>query len=443
MTAIWFEQALIGRAWRRRVRIEIADGVVAAIAAETDPRPEDARHEIGVPGFPNLHSHAFQRAMAGLAEYRASPDDDFWSWREIMYRFAGAITPEQMEAIAGFAFVEMLEAGFTRVGEFHYVHHQPDGAPYDNPAEMGARLAAAAESSGIALTLLPVLYAQGGFGGTATEPRQARFVNSVKSFHALIDAADRALSNLPDAVIGVAPHSLRAVSPDRLKAVAALRPGAPIHIHVAEQLKEVEDCLCWSGARPVEWLLDHMDVDTRWCLVHATHVSDVELGRLARSGAVAGLCPITEANLGDGIFPASAFLDAGGAFGIGSDSNVRIDLTEELRLLEYGQRLIERRRCVLASDDNPSVGETLFLNALEGGGQALGASSHIRVGGSADLVALTGAADQVLDQWLFTKNVAVDAVWRRGTQLVSGGRHRNRDEAERRYRRAVEQLRAL
>jgi formimidoylglutamate deiminase len=438
--AIWFEQALIGRAWQQRVRIEIADGLVASVTPGTDPGPDDARHKAGVPGMPNLHSHCFQRAMAGLAEYRASPTDDFWSWREIMYRFANAITPDQLETIATFAYIEMSEAGFTRVGEFHYVHHQPGGQAYADRAEMCARIAAAAASSGIALTLLPVFYAHAGFGGQPPQPHQARFVCDLDGFAALLEGATDALQPLPDAVLGAAPHSLRAVTPEQLRATARLRPGAPIHIHAAEQLQEVEDCLQWSGARPVEWLLDEQGADARWCLVHATHMTESETMRLARSGAVAGLCPITEANLGDGIFAAAPYLDAGGAFGIGTDSNVRIGLAEELRLLEYGQRLTERKRCVLASDAQPSVGERLFSGALAGGAQALGAPAEIRAGNPADLVALAGAEGPVLDKWLFTRDVQVDAVWRRGVQLVADGRHRDRDTAQRRYRAAVNQL---
>jgi formimidoylglutamate deiminase len=441
--AIWFNEALIGREWQKRVRIEIADGLIASITPDADPRPDDARHAAGLPGMANLHSHAFQRAMAGLAEYRASATDDFWSWRDIMYRFANAITPEQLEAIATFAFIEMLEAGFTRVGEFHYVHHQPDGAAYDDPAEMSARIAAAAASSGIALTLLPVFYAHSGFGGAPPEEKQRRFVNSTNSFHALLDSAARTLAALPDSVLGVAPHSLRAVTLDQLREVSQMHADAPVHIHIAEQVKEVEDCRAWSGARPVEWLMDHADVGAPWCLVHATHVSHAELDAIVRSRAVAGLCPVTEANLGDGIFPAPAYLNAGGAFGVGTDSNVRIGLAEELRTLEYGQRLIERKRCVLASAERPSVGERLFLGALEGGAQALGREPHLRVGGPADIVALAGGSGTVLDQWLFTRDVEVDAVWRRGVQLVRRGRHRARDDAERRFRAAVEELRRL
>jgi formimidoylglutamate deiminase len=441
--AIWFEQALIGRAWQKRVRLEIADGLIASIRTDVDPEPGDARHGTGVPGMANLHSHAFQRAMAGLAEYRASAADDFWSWRDIMYRFANAITPEQLEAIATFAFIEMLEAGFTRVGEFHYVHHQPDGVPYDDPAEMSARIASAAASSGIALTLLPVFYAHSSFGGAPPEEKQRRFVNSTTGFGRLLDSTARTLAKLPDAVLGVAPHSLRAVTLDELREVSEMRADAPVHIHIAEQVKEVEDCRAWSGARPVEWLMDNADVGPRWCLVHATHVSDAELDAIVRSRAVAGLCPVTEANLGDGIFPAAAYLNAGGAFGVGTDSNVRIGLAEELRTLEYGQRLIERKRCVLASADRPSVGETLFLGAIEGGTQALGAEPHLRVGGPAEIVALRGAQDAVLDRWIFTRDVQVDSVWRRGVQLVTGGRHRERGEAERRFRAAVEELRRL
>ncbi|TPE61131.1 formimidoylglutamate deiminase [Sandaracinobacter neustonicus] len=442
MAALHFSQALLPDGWAQGVRLTLADGRIAKLETGVEPAAGDERHATALPGLPNLHSHAFQRLMAGLAERRLGPDgDDFWSWRELMYRIVGEIAPQQMAAIAAMAFVEMLEGGFTRVGEFHYLHHQPDGRPFDDPAEMAVALAGAAAETGIALTLLPVFYAHSGFGGQPPQPGQRRFVNDLDGFARLLEASRRALAPLPDAVLGIAPHSLRAVTPEELAALVGMAAG-PVHIHIAEQVKEVADCFAWSGARPVEWLLGAQDVGERWCLVHATHMTDAETARLAASGAVAGLCPVTEANLGDGIFPAVDYLAAGGRFGVGSDSNVRIDAGEELRLLEYGQRLIRRQRTVLAAADR-SNGRSLFEAALAGGGQALGDTPALKVGAVADIVALAadplGAGDAALDRWIFA-NGRVDGVWRAGRRLVSGGRHIARAAVERRFHQAAMQL---
>lgn len=289
--------------------------------------------------MPNLHSHAFQRAIAGLTELRGSGSDSFWSWRTVMYRFALSMSPDQVAALAAQLYMEMLEAGFGRVGEFHYLHHDRDGKEYSNIPEMAERICAAAEQTGVAMTLLPVFYAHSGFGGLAPSEGQRRFINSVSSFDRLMEGCRGIQSRLPGMQLGIAPHSLRAVTPEELKAILSFAGNAPIHIHITEQTKEVDDCIKWSGARPVEWLLANAPVDQRWCLIHATHLEDGEVTGMARSGSVAGLCPITEANLGDGIFRAEDFLLAGGAFGVGSDSNVLISLSEELRTLEYSQRL--------------------------------------------------------------------------------------------------------
>ncbi|HVF92988.1 MAG TPA: formimidoylglutamate deiminase, partial [Sphingomonas sp.] len=420
MTSIWFEQALLPQGWAGQVRIGIADGLIASVEPGVEPLPGDVRHATAIPGLPNLHSHSFQRLMAGLAEAPSGPaHDDFWTWRDLMYRLVGGLTPDDVAAIAAMAFVEMLEAGFTRVGEFHYLHHQPDGTRYADPAEMAAAIARAAAETGIALTLLPVFYAHSGFGGAPPSEAQRRFVNDLDGFARLLDASRGAVAGLPGALVGVAPHSLRAVTPDELLALETMALATPIHLHVAEQLNEVTDCIAWSGQRPVAWLLDHAPVDQRWCLVHATHVDADELAAVATSGAVVGLCPITEANLGDGIFPADAYR---GAFGIGSDSNVRIDAAEELRMLEYGQRLALRRRTVLAATDVPT-GRTLIGAAVAGGGQALGCDSGLAIGAPADFVALSddplGKGDRVLDRWIFAGGgPRVDAVWRAGRQVV-------------------------
>jgi formiminoglutamate deiminase len=320
------------------------------------------------------------------------------------------------------AFVEMLESGFTRVGEFHYLHHQPDGMPYVDLAEMSERLAAAASASGIGLTLLPVLYQDGGFGGAPAGEGQRRFVNPLDRYAALVEASRKAVAALPDGVVGVAPHSLRAVGPEALGEAVALAGEGPIHIHVAEQQREVDDCLAWSGARPVEWLLDHALVDARWCAVHATHMTAAEARSLAKSGAVAGLCPLTEASLGDGIFDGRAWIEAGGRYGIGSDSNVLIDAAQELAMLEQSQRLALQRRNVMAAGEG-STGRSLFETALTGGAQALGvAPGRIEAGAPADFVALDTAhpslagrrGDALIDGWIFAgQRDLVSAVWRR------------------------------
>jgi formiminoglutamate deiminase len=435
MTKLWFEQAMLPTGWQSQVRVHIEAGRFTRIEVDAAPDAGEQRHGSALPGLSNLHSHAFQRLMAGMAETRSGPDgDDFWSWRDLMYRLVGAITPDDLTAIAAMAFVEMLESGFTRSGEFHYLHHQPTGDAYDDPAEMAFALAAAASQTDIALTLLPVFYAHGGFGGTSPGNGQRRFLTDLDSFARLLDRTLQAAATLPDAIVGIAPHSLRAVTPAELSALTAMTAG-PIHIHIAEQMKEVLDCVAWSGQRPVEWLLDHAAVDPRWCLVHATHVTDTECRAIAARGAVVGLCPITEANLGDGIFPAASFLAANGRFGIGTDSNVRIDLAEELRTLEYGQRLIRQQRTVLA-DTLHSNGRTLFDAALEGGRRALAGGPVLEVGEAADLVELAPAVaatgDRALDRWIFATG-RVHGVWRAGVQIVAGGRHRDRDAIAARF----------
>jgi formiminoglutamate deiminase len=444
---LWFERALTPSGWAERVRLTVAGGLIEGIETGVEPRPGDARHAVALPGLPNLHSHAFQRAMAGLTERRGATADSFWTWREAMYRFVDRIGPDDLHAIAAMAFVEMLESGFTRVGEFHYLHHDPDGRPYADPAEMGGALARAAEETGIALTLLPVFYAHGGFGGQPAGHGQRRFLSGIDSFAALLDASRAAVAPLPDAIVGIAPHSLRAVTPDELAALGPLADGAPVHIHVAEQVKEVDDCLAWSGARPVAWLLEHAPVGPNWCAVHATHMTPEETARLAATGATAGLCPITEANLGDGLFPAAAWLAAGGRFGVGSDSNVLIDAGEELRLLEYGQRLTARARNLFAPGPDSSTGAALFTGALAGAAQALGAPAGIAVGRPADLFTLAAddprlpslSGDAPLDAFVFA-GARPDRVWRRGVEVVASGRHRAREAVSARYRKVLAKL---
>lgn len=400
---------------------------------------------MALPGLCNVHSHAFQRGMAGLAETRGPVGDNFWTWREVMYRFLDRLSPDDMEAMAALAYMEMLESGFTRVGEFHYLHHDPKGAPYANVSELAERIAAASKEAGIGLTLLPVFYAHSNFGGADPMPTQRRFINNVSGFSKLMQHCAPIVAKLDDASFGIAPHSLRAATQDELKAIIPLALGGPIHIHAAEQTREVEDSIAFSGARPVEWLLDHAQVDRHWCLVHATHMTDAETLRLAQSGAVAGLCPITEANLGDGLFPAEEFLRAHGQIGIGTDSNVQIDAAGELRLLEYAQRLTQRGRNVLALNEGQSCGRALFDQAQAGGARALGQKScGLQQGAAADIVsldtdhpALAGRrGDAILDSWIFA-GARPDCVWRFGRKLVQGGRHHGREKISARYRNTI------
>ena len=445
MTAIHAGAALLAGGWAKDVRLICEDGVISSVETGVSPQPQDERHAVIVPAMPNLHSHAFQRAMAGLAEIRGPGDDSFWSWRTVMYKFALSMTPDHVEAVAAQLYMEMLEAGFGRVGEFHYLHNDRDGSHYGNIAEMAERIGAAASQTGIGLTLLPVFYAHSGFGGQAPIDGQRRFIHSLDSYGKLMQGAQAVVDSLPGAMLGIAPHSLRAVTGDELAAIEPLAKGGPIHIHVAEQTKEVDDSLAFSGARPVEWLLDNASVDGRWCLIHATHMTETETRRMAQRGAIAGLCPITEANLGDGIFPAPVFLAEGGHYGVGSDSNILISVPEELRTLEYSQRLSLRARNVIA-DAGCSSGEKLFLQALEGGGRALASPNGVEKGKSADFVALDVSAvsylptSQILDQWIFAGGIAVDSVWVRGKKLVQAGQHIHRREISGRFNKVMAEL---
>ncbi len=434
--------------WRRDVRLSIADGRIQGVAIGVAAANGDAKSACGIPAVGNLHSHAFQRAMSGFAERRGQSDDSFWSWREAMYRFALQMSPEQAEAVAAQAYVEMLEAGYARVGEFHYLHHAPDGRPYANVAEMAERIAAAAAQVGIGLTLLPVFYAHSGFGGAAPNAGQRRFICDLETFARLVEGARRAAACLPGANVGLAPHSLRAVRLDELAAVTALGESGPMHIHVAEQIAEVEASLAWGGRRPVELLFDSVEIDARWCLIHATHMTEAETRRVALSGATVGLCPVTEANLGDGIFAGPEFLRHGGRFGIGTDSNVNIALAEELRLLEYGQRMQRLARNVLA-EPAESTGSAIFSRALAGGAAALargpagfapGADADIATFDEAAVDPRLGDMADFLDRWIFSGRIGVDRVYAQGRPVVEGGVHIARQAVEARFRKAMGQL---
>jgi formimidoylglutamate deiminase len=455
MTVLFAETALLPEGFVDGVRLEIDPrGDLSAVEVNATPTGAERLSGVVLPGMPNLHSHAFQRAMAGLAECLAPGEASFWTWREVMYRFLERIGPDELRNIAAQLYVEMLEAGYTAVGEFHYLHHQPDGRPYADPAELSLAILDAQRTSGIGLTHLPVLYMTGGFGGVPPEAGQCRFVHDLDAFGDLLQRLAPRFAGDLDLRLGLAPHSLRAVPDEALGQVVTLADridaAAPIHIHVAEQAKEVRDCLEWCGARPVRHLFDCAPVGPRWCLIHATHMDDGETTMVAQSGAVAGLCPTTEANLGDGLFNLGGYLAAGGRFGIGSDSHVSISPVEELRWLEYGQRLDSLRRLVAASEDQPHCGARLWRDALAGGAQALGRRiGRLEPGYRADLIRLERAhpilagrqGEMLLDALVFSGNVnLVQDVMVGGRWLVQGGRHLRRDEIADAYRTTVQRL---
>jgi formiminoglutamate deiminase len=449
VSEIHFAKALLDDGWSSDVLVSVRAGRIAAISTGV-PAPSSAARMGGaaLPGMPNVHSHAFQRAMAGLTEVHGPEDDNFWTWREVMYRFLARMTPDDIEAVAALAYVEMLEAGFTTVGEFHYVHNAPDGARYADPAETAARIVAAAASTGIGLTLLPCFYAHGGCGGQPPSRGQARFLSDLDSFAALMQASRTHIDRLPRARLGIAPHSLRAVSADELDALVRSYASGPVHIHAAEQVREVEECIAWSGARPVQWLLENTQLDGRWCLIHCTHMTTEEVAGLARSGAVAGLCPITESNLGDGTFAAVEYERADGRFAVGTDSNVRISVNEELRTLEYSQRLRDQKRNRLGAGRS-STGRAIFEAARRGGAQALGlGQAGLSVGQSADIVVLDDThpslvgrdGDALIDAWIFAAGNVVRDVFAGGTHVVVNGRHVERDDVCRRYTATLRRL---
>ncbi len=454
MREYFADNAWLPHGWEANVRISLDEaGTIAQVRDEAERGDAERLGRFVIPAMPNVHSHAFQRAMAGLAERQTNAEDSFWTWRETMYAFAGRVDPDSLRAIAAQLYVEMLKAGYTHVCEFHYLHHRPDGAPYADAAAMSLALIEAARETGIGLTLLPTLYITGGFDGRALSERQRRFGHSVDAYLALLEK----LRKVENAAlrIGIALHSLRAVPEEAMRRVLAehrlQRP--PIHIHVAEQIGEVQDCLAVRNARPVEWLLDHAPVDERWCLVHATHVSNDEVRGIAQTGAVAGLCPTTEANLGDGVFPLKAFLNLGGVSAIGSDSHISVSPVEELRWLEYGQRLTTRHRNIAVSESSQSVGETLWSEALFGGARASGVNIGSIEGDNAksraDLLVLDDASpllaardsDTALDTFLFAGNTPlVRHVMANGQWVVRDFRHRDEERIAARYRETARKL---
>lgn len=452
MSAFFAERALLPDGWASDVRLEVSpEGMLTQIQVNADRQGAEVVSGPLLPGMPNLHSHAFQRAMAGLAEVAGNPNDSFWTWRDLMYRLVGRITPQQLGVIARQLYIEMLKGGYTSVAEFHYVHQDMTGKPYADPAELAVQISQAARSVGIGLTLLPVLYSHSGFGGQAPNEGQRRFIHSTESYLDLQARLQPILANQPSQRLGLCFHSLRAVTPEQISAVlAASDPHCPVHIHIAEQQKEVADCLSWSGRRPLQWLYENTPVDNRWCLVHATHAEPDEVALMANSGAVAGLCLTTEANLGDGIFPAVDYIAQGGRWGIGSDSHVSLSVVEELRWLEYGQRLRDQRRNRLYRSDQPMVGRTLMDAALAGGAQALGQDiGALEVGKRADWLVLNGkdpyiataTGDAILNRWLFAGgdrqicDVAVAGRW-----VIREGRHADEEQSAREFAQVLKAL---
>ncbi len=444
--------ALLADGWADDVSIAIDAGGTIESITPNSPDFDGERVAVLIPAIPNVHSHAHQRAMAGLGE-RAGGDaaDSFWTWRQVMYHYLERLGPDHLHAIAAQLYVEMLKRGYGCVGEFQYLHHDPAGKAYAERAEMSLQCLAAARAVGIGFTALPVLYRYGGFGGAEPVAGQKRFLNDADEFNAIVARLIQATAGDAGAAVGIAPHSLRAIDETLLREVVAAHDDlAAIHIHIAEQTREVDDCVAWSGTRPVDWLCDHFDVDAGWCLIHATHMSDDESARLAASGAVAGLCPTTEANLGDGFFNAAQYFGAGGAWAIGSDSHISIDPVEELRWLEYGLRLQTRRRSLASDTATPNPGRYLLDGALTGGARACGRKiGRIAVGYRADLVVLDAnhprlhgrARNDLLDSWIFSGNEnLVRDVYIDGRKVIDAGHHADEARIANAYRAALDDL---
>jgi len=434
MNKIYFaKQALIASAWEENVKIHVVNGLVAQIETHQTSDGCEVLEGPVLPGMVNLHSHAFQRAMAGLAEVCLDPKDSFWSWRDLMYGLVAKLTPEQVGEIATYLYIEMLKAGYTQVAEFHYLHHQQSGQAYVNPAEMALQVRQAAVETGIGQTLLPVLYSHSGFGGQAPNAGQARFIHDVDAYLRLQEQLGKNMNALTHNQ-GLCFHSLRAVTQSQMEtALSSLPQDWPVHIHIAEQQKEVDDCIAWSGQRPVEWLSNEVGFDSRWCLIHATHVNEQEVKTIAQSQAVVGLCPSTEANLGDGIFPITDLVAQGGRLGIGSDSHVCVSVAEELRTLEYGQRLRDEQRNRVYSEKQPSVGDYLYQTSVIGGNAACNIDTGLHVGARADFITLdtshpllaSAKPEQLINRWTFGINHnPVKDVFVAGEQVIAAGNHK-------------------
>ncbi len=454
MGTIILDSALLAQGWANNVAVTIDDrGDIVEVSADSVDRTGKRVTGCLLPGVPNLHSHAHQRAMVGLAERSDGNADNFWTWREVMYGFLGGINPHHLGAIAAQLYIEMLKSGYTCVGEFQYLHHNKEGKPHDEPAEMSLRTLAAAREVGIGITNLPALYRYSDFGGQEPLPDQRRFINDAEDFLSILGTLIEAGGDDPNVATGVALHSLRAISKGLIEEVLEEIRGhrnRPIHIHIGEQIEEVEKCLAWSNQRPVEWLYSNCDVDERWCLIHATHMSEGEMAQVVQSGAVVGVCPTTEANLGDGLFDAVAYVRLNGCLGIGSDSNVSVSPVEELRWLEYGQRLTELKRNALAGPEQGSTARNLFELALAGGAQACGRKiGRIEAGYRADLIVLETdhpllyhrSEDELLSSWIFAGNTnLVRDVYVGGKLVVENGKHLMEESIGSRFKHAIDEL---
>jgi formimidoylglutamate deiminase len=445
-----FERALLPVGIVRRVAISIAeDGTLRSVTAGATGERAAYVPGLALNGMPNIHSHAFQRGLAGVTEVAASATGSFWGWRESMYRFVMRLQPTDIAAIAAYAYLEMLEAGYTSVAEFHYVHHQPSGQPYPDPTAMAAAVRAGAQQAGIRQLLLPCLYQSSGFGATPPLVTQRRFIHDSQAFLRLFEQLRSADSPLQQT--GVALHSLRAVPASSLRAVMqALPADTPVHMHISEQQREVDDCLAFSARRPIEYLLDTVPLDRRWCLVHATHASQGELLAVREAGAIVGLCPTTEANLGDGNFPLDDFACAGGRFGVGSDSQVSIDPREELRTAEYALRALKQRRGLVSISSQEHCGTALYALASTGGAQALGLNaSELIAGAPADIVVIdtdrpqfAGVPEEaLLDAHIFApRERAVRDVMIAGHWVLREGLHPRREQIAQAYKSTVMRL---
>jgi formimidoylglutamate deiminase len=450
MTKIFAKKILTSSGWKENITVEVnADGHIEKLGTDT----KEYDHHVGclLPAPVNAHSHSFQRAMSGLTEYRGpNPKDSFWTWRKLMFKFLKQLDPDIVEAVAAFVQMEMLEAGFSTNVEFHYLHHSESGRPYDDIAEMSQRIISAANQSGIGLTLLPVFYQYGGCDLRALEDGQIRFGNNLDQFQTLFQRVSKTLeTSSPDTFLGLAPHSLRAVDPKDLIELVNIAEKNPIHMHLAEQVAEVDEVKEFLGARPVEWVMENLDISNQWCMIHCTQMEPHEVKMLAKTQAVAGLCPITESSLGDGIFEGANWMSNNGNIAIGSDSNVRISLSEELRTLEYSQRLRDRSRAVLANS-HQSTGRRLFEGICKGGAQAAGRKTGlIKEGYLADLLALDTnhvdlerhKEDTLLDSYIFSgDDRMISDVWSAGRHLVKDGEHISRTEITRAYKKATKKL---
>ncbi|MBU2970046.1 formimidoylglutamate deiminase [Pseudoalteromonas sp. C2R02] len=448
---LFAHKVLLNDGWANDKTISITDGVITAI---TDGQDSDAQVANGavIPGMVNCHSHAFQRAFAGFSEQGSEGQDSFWTWRKIMYQFLDQLSADDAQAIASQLYIEMLKMGYTRVAEFHYLHHQIDGENYTPLATMAESIFKAAKTSGIGLTMLPVMYRFSGFGPLEPNDGQKRFINSVEQFNQLVSDCFSLTNDYSNTNVGIAPHSLRAVDKASLHSavnhVRSLDDKAPIHIHISEQQKEVDDCLAHYGERPVQWLLNNADLDKHWCLIHATHIDENERRGIIKTGAIAGICPTTEANLGDGIFPTTEFLAEDGTFAIGSDSHISVNPIEELRWLEYAQRLIKQQRAILATSEQASVGLNLWQRAALGGAQSTNSNTgSLEIGKQADLLVLdanqtklfANSDKNLLDSLIFAsqKNPVQD-VMVNGTWVIESGKHADEEICANKFAKILE-----